>query len=100
MKIDHKFNFLSAFAYHTEKDAACANLLKCAAYVPVIGALAQTVFLKEAVCPFPESSHDWTLFGAFFGRFSVSLICPFLLPIIDGIGTIWYVVDEKKKTKV
>lgn len=96
MKVDHKANFFFAYAYikpEGDKGLRALNIIKALTYIPLIGAVEQVFFMISIGKPHLNELGEY---AALSSRLIVSLICPFVLPLIDTIATIWFAVDQRK----
>lgn len=101
MEINHKQNFLATFSYDKVKrnrENLGFNIIKGLAYLPIVGAITQLFFVVCVASTDDESNDAKALLAAFSGRVALSLVCPFILPVIDTVGSIWRAVDERKQT--
>lgn len=97
MKINHKDNFFSVFAYDLKcKENWKRNCIRGVAYVPVLGPAAMAAFAGLYAFT-SKSKNDYALAGAFAGRAIIALPGPLVLPIVDLIATIWKLFDKQKK---
>lgn len=75
------------------------NVMKGIGYIPIVGAIAYTILGISITCTghfnFKESS-SVTL--TLLSRYVITVLAPFILPLVDVIATVWFYVKKSKKS--
>lgn len=99
-KVNHKDNFFYAFSYpkaYGSPEVYIVNVIKGLGYIPILGVAPQLSLAIASALPCSNNADDWALVGALLGRAAISLACPFALPVIDTIASVWRAVELSKQ---
>lgn len=88
-----------SYKFSKNKFVVITNLAKASAYIPVIGAVGSIAAIILISSLGNVSPIDRYLQGLLAIKAIGSILCPFLLPIADAVGTIWRAIYNYKHAK-